>query len=204
MTTMTPAERVRLSRWVNKVEETGDQLLELLRAAPNPLPRDPVFDPDLIDLLSTFTASNDVIQEEEFPNVRFLELGNGHQTSNRKKALKAAEALIEGVRAVDANTVQVDEFGVCHFAAFTHPKGAMVSSPQMEDATFGGAAWHAKSNMMMFRDAGDGRCIVYVCPIAPLFDLRTIGQHGVKWEDILRTAKRVQVIGSANAIEAAA
>lgn len=42
---------------------------------------------------------------------------------------------------------------------------------------------------MMFRDFGDGRCIIYVCPIKPLFSVRTIGHHRVRWEDVLELAR---------------
>ncbi len=69
----------------------------------------------------------------------------------------------------------------------------MISTPDRDDNEFGSADWHTRDNIMMFRDFGDGRCIVYISPIKPLFGLRTIGYHGVTWENVLRTCsfKRV-------------
>ncbi|QAT83410.1 hypothetical protein EJ065_1812 [Corallococcus coralloides] len=65
----------------------------------------------------------------------------------------------------------------------------MISTPARGDDVFGSVGWHARDSIMMFRDFGDGRCIIYVCPIKPLFGVRTIGQHGVRWEDVLDLAK---------------
>lgn len=202
MVAMSAAERVRLSRWVNKVEELADSLLDLLTDAPEPLPRSPVIKPELVEQLAQYAARDDLEDDDEIQNVRFLQLGNGHQSGNRSKALKAAAALLDGVTPINSNTVEVEGYGAIHFAAYTHPKGAMISSPQMEDATFGGADWHAKKKILMFRDVGDGRCITYVCDIESLFPLRTIGQHGVTWENVRDVASKIDVIRSADAIKA--
>lgn len=204
MSALTAAERVRNSRWVNKLEELADQLLEHLNGAPSPLPREPVIDPSLVDQLSKFTLSQDDLEAEDYPDVRFLELGNGNQVANRRKALKAAIRLFDDVEVVDDRTVHVKGDGICHFAAYTHLKGAMISSTRMSEPDFGGADWHQKERIMMFRDAGDGRCIVYICPIKPLFDLRTIGHHGVTWEDVRKVALETRVIRSVDAVAAAA
>ena len=53
----------------------------------------------------------------------------------------------------------------------------------------------------MFRDVGDGRCFVYVCPIERLFEKRTIGHHGVRWEDVEKLALKKITLSSARAIE---
>jgi len=198
------AERMKNSRWVNKLEELADQLLAHLDNAPSPLPREPLIDPQLVDQLAKFTILQDDLERVDVPNVRFLTLGNGFQMANREKALAATLKLIAGVTPVNVNTVKVDGIGRCHFAAYTHPKGAMISSSKTDDGSFGSAPWHAKERIMMFRDAGDGRCIIYIAPIRPLLDLRTIGQHGVRWEDVARTAIKTQVIRSADALAAIA
>lgn len=118
----------------------------------------------------------------------FLTRGNGHQNANRRKALEYVVSNVEGVSCVDERTVDFPPYGRCHFAAYTDPNGAMISTPDRGDNVFGSAEWHHRDAIMMFRDFGDGRCIIYVCPVAPLFGARTIGQHGVRWEDVLRLA----------------
>ncbi|MGR4864358.1 hypothetical protein [Caulobacter sp. LARHSG274] len=123
----------------------------------------------------------------------FLTKGNGHQHANRKKALNYLLSHIDGVIAVDERTVDFPPYGRCHFSAYTHAEGAMISTPGRGDEVFGSADWHARDRIMMFRDFGDGRCMIYVCPIKPLFGERTIGQHGVRWPDILKHAEFKQV-----------
>ena len=123
----------------------------------------------------------------------FLTKGNGHKNANRRKALAYVLSTIEGVQAVDDSTVEFPPYGRCHFSAYSHPDGAMISSPNRDDTRFGSVAWHACDKVMMFRDFGDGRCMIYVCPIKPLFELRTIGHHGVRWEDVLKVAEFKQV-----------
>ena len=65
----------------------------------------------------------------------------------------------------------------------------MISSPHRPDSEFGGADWHKRDAIMMFRDFGDGRCMIYVSAIKPLFEARTIGHHGVKWDDVGKIAQ---------------
>lgn len=119
----------------------------------------------------------------------FLAKGNGHQSANRRKAMQYVLDHLEGVSAVDERTVDFPPYGRCHFSAYTHADGAMISTPGRGDETFGSADWHARDRIMMFRDFGDGRCMIYVCPIRPLFELRSIGHHGVPWNDVLRIAE---------------
>jgi hypothetical protein len=168
---------------------------------PQPMPRDPVIDPELTNLLSKFTLQQDDMSEEDFPMVQFLKSGNGHQVENRKRAMAYVASEIPGCRKIDDHTVKTDGYGTCHFSAFTHPRGAMISSPNREDSNFGSAPWHSRDNFMMFRDAGDGRCIIYVAPIEPLFEKRTIGHHGVKWEDIRKAALHTLVFPAADALK---
>ncbi len=124
---------------------------------------------------------------------QFLAKGNGHQSANRRKALQFVAKEVEGLTVVDNGTINLPPYGDCHFAAYTHEEGAMISSPGRDDHAFGSADWHARERIMMFRDYGDGRCAIFICPIKPLFGKRTIGQHGVRWKDILPLAEMTQV-----------
>jgi len=198
---MSPAERVRLSRWVNRVEAAADELLELLETAPRPLPRKPVLDPKLVEILSALTIDQDDPDEADYPRVRFLTLGNGHQVSNKRRAMRCALRVLTGAQPVDHRTIRLPRWGTCHFAAYTHAKGAMISSTRREDNAYGSADWHKRDHIAMFRDAGDGRCIVYICAIEPLFGRRTIGHHGVRWEDVEELAESRQVIASQDALQ---
>jgi len=201
---MTPAERVSLHRWVNRVEAAADELLALIKAAPSPLPRKPVFDPELLNALSDFTIGQDDASDVDYENVRFLALGNGHQAENKARALAAAAHFLPGAKILDRRTLSVPPYGSCHFAAFTHLKGAMISTPADGDAGFGSRDWHDRRKMVLFRDAGDGRCIIYINDIEPLFGRRTIGQHGVPWGEVEKLANFVKVIASADANTVAA
>lgn len=199
---MSANDRVRRSRWVNKVEAAADELLALLRSAPDPLPRMPVFDPELLDTLSRFSMNQDDDTEANYPSVRFLELGNGNQIVNRRRALACAVRVFDGAEALDEKTIKLPEWGTCRFAAFTHPQGAMISSTKKEDTRFGSLEWHKRDHFVMFRDVGDGRCVIYICDIEPLFSLRTIGHHGVKWDDVRKIAKAHKVVSSSDALAA--
>ena len=200
---MSGAERVRRSRWVNRVEETADTLLELLRDAPDPLPRVPEIDPALWEELSKFTIETQDDQgEEDYPKVRFLELGNGHQVANKRRAIDAVAKLF-GAKKLDRNTIEFGDWGVCHFASYTHPKGAMISTPNRDDNEYGKAEWHQRDHIALFRDVGDGRCMLYISDIEPLFGLRTIGHHGVTWDNVRKVARVVKVVASQDAIAAA-
>ena len=199
---MSSAERVRRSRWVNRVEEAADLLLEMLRNAPEPLPRNPIIDPALGDELAKITiGTQDDQSTEDYPVIRFLDLGNGHQITNKRRAIAAVVKLL-GAKQIDRNSVDYGEWGLCHFASYTHPKGAMISTPGREDNEYGQAEWHSKDHIMLFRDVGDGRCIVYVSKIKPLFELRTIGHHGVTWENVRKVASNFQIIASEDARQA--
>jgi len=124
---------------------------------------------------------------------QFLQPKNGHQISNRKKALAYVAEHLEGLTVLDESTVRFPPHGDCRFGAYTHDQGAMISTPYRDDNTFGSVDWHHLQRIMMFRDFGDGRCVVYVCPIKPLFEKRTIGHHGVTWENILRLSEFTHV-----------
>ncbi|TCS12589.1 hypothetical protein [Caulobacter sp. BK020] len=124
---------------------------------------------------------------------RFLAKGNGHQIANRRKALEVASRELPEICVVDERTVEFEPHGVCHFAAYTDDNGAMISTPGRDDNAFGSADWHARDNLMMVYDPGDGRCMIFVCPIGPLFERRTIGHHGVRWNDVRKLAKFTHV-----------
>jgi hypothetical protein len=200
---MTSAERVRRARWVNRFEETAFKLMELLNEAPDPLPRQPEIPADLVEGLRPFiSASNYQQARMEDMNshaVRVLKLGNGNQVQNKKKALRFVASHFHA-EIIDNKTVRNDKWGLCHVAAYTHPKGAMISTPHREDQTYGGTEWHKNDHVVMFRDVGDGRCKIYVNKIEPLFDYRTIGHHGVTWEDIEKLSSYIEVIKSQDVI----
>lgn len=123
----------------------------------------------------------------------FLTKGNGYQTPNRRRALEFVRDRVDGLEVISENTIRLEPYGLCHFAAYTHEDGAMISTPNSSDSEYGGADWHSRDHIMMFRDFGDGRVMYYVCPIKALFDLRTIGHHGVKWPDVQTAAKTYKV-----------
>jgi hypothetical protein len=127
----------------------------------------------------------------------FLQPGNGHQLANRNKAMDFVVSHLDLCERVDEQTVSFPPYGVCHFHAFTSPDGAMVSSPGKGDNDFGSMEWHGRDHSMMFRDFGDGRCVVYLGPIRPLFDMRTIGFHGVTWENVRKNAVFTRVFKTA-------
>jgi hypothetical protein len=186
---------------VNSVEAKADELLDLLRAAPDPLPREPVIEAELIERLAALTIEADNTTQEDYPMVHFLRRGNGNQIPNRKRALACAIKLIKGAKQIDKRTIELPSWGRCHFAAYTHPQGAMISTPNHNDNEYGSADWHQSGQIAMFRDVGDGRCILYVSDLEPLFSLRTIGQHGVTWANVAKTAKEKLVFPSAKALE---
>jgi len=123
----------------------------------------------------------------------FLTKGNGHQIANRKRALAYAAEQFPDLVIVDERTIRLAPYGLCHFAAYTDLDGAMISTPGSKDNEFGSADWHKRGRIMMFRDYGEGRVGIFICPIKPLFEKRTIGHHGVRWEDVLPLAEMKQI-----------
>lgn len=124
----------------------------------------------------------------------FLQKGNGHAVQNRAKALTLLLERVPEVTAVDEATIEWPVFGRCHFAAYTSELGAMISSPNKDDKEFGDADWHRKDRAVLFRDPDGGRVMIYICPIAPLFQRRTIGHHGVRWADVQKIAEKIMVL----------
>jgi hypothetical protein len=196
---MSSAERVKRTRWVRRFEKTAFTLIELLNEAPEPLPRQPEIPAELLDKLRPFIRSATNQQSKKMDSntmpTRVLKLGNGNQITNKKKAIQFIAQHINA-QIVDKNTVSSDKWGLCHVAAYTDFKGAMISTPNRADNNYEDVAWHLRNHIIMFRDVGDGRCIIYVCKIEPLFGRRTIGHHGVKWEDIQEIASHVEVLKS--------
>lgn len=93
-------------------------------------------------------------------------------------------------------------WGRCHVAAYTHQKGAMISTPNKEDQSYGSEGWHSNDYMILFRDVGDGRCIIYINLIAALFDYRTIGQHVVTLEMVDFLSSKTEVLKSEGVLQA--
>ena len=196
---MTSAERVRRARWVNRFEETAYKLLDMLDEAPDPLPRRPEIPSELIEHLRPFIGSTKP-EKTRKPKVdqlvtRVLKLGNGNQVRNKKRAMQyIAKHLNANI--IDKRTVRVDGWGSCHVAAYTHPKGAMISTPHQKDQDYGGADWHKNDHIILFRDVGDGHCKIYISKIKPLFNHRTIGHHGVLWQKIEELSSDVEILDS--------
>ena len=179
---MTSAERVKRTRWANRVEDTADKLLGLLDSPPEPLPRMPKIPAELLEKLQPFsvTRSSSPTGEEI---KRVLQPGNGHQAANKKKALQFITNFFDATPIANG-TVQTEDWGLCYVAAYTHQKGAMISAPNRGTGEYGGREWHKRDHIIMFRDLGNGHCKIYVSKIAPLFEHRTIGRGGVTWEDV--------------------
>ncbi len=180
---LSPAERVRRSRWANRVEDTADRLLDLLNQSPDPLPRNPQIPPELTDKLKPFVVEIENETSGHSVVTRILSPGNGNQSANKKIAMTFVSKYFDA-KQIDTRTVETCDYGTCHVAAFTHEKGAMINAPNRGSGKFGSRPWHSRDHFIMFRDVGDGSCIVYVSRIEPLFDKRTIGRAGVSWEDV--------------------
>lgn len=119
--------------------------------------------------------------------------GNGNQLANRNKARKFVAGMLPDLKVLDDRTIEVGLFGICHFKAFTSKEGAMISSTR--SINFGSLKWHtSRRYVMLFRDCGDGDCIVYICPVKPLFAHRTIGYHGVPWKDVEELAEFKRIL----------
>ncbi|TNC49315.1 hypothetical protein FHG66_11315 [Rubellimicrobium rubrum] len=135
--------------------------------------------------MSMITSKGSQAPEALLKPKPFLQRGNGHQRANRRKAQEFVRQNLPGLTVLDEGSVRFEGYGTCHFAAYTDPKGAMISTPHRNDNEYGSVAWHSRDHIMMVRDMGDGRrVVVYVCPIPPLFGRRTVGRHGVSWNDV--------------------
>ena len=201
---MTSAERIQRSRWINKTEEAAITLLDLLDEAPDNLSRKPEIPAELVQKLipyiNTTTPTTSVERKRKQSAERFLKLGNGNQVKNKQKAMKFVAHHMAAIP-IDKKTLKTSEWGMCHFAAYTHPTGAMISTPNKPDQEYGGADWHNNDHIILFRELEDGRCMIYVSEIEPLFALRTIGHHGVKWVDIEKVAKHTETLNTADVIK---
>lgn len=143
---MTSAERVKRARWSNKVEETAFKLLDLLNNMPEPLPRNPEIPVELIDRLEPFMISTEVTTTStNEPHQNVLQPGNGNQARNKKLAVEFIMKHLKA-SAIDKKTLQTKLFGKCHVAAYTHPKGAMISTPNRGDQSYGDAEWHGNDH----------------------------------------------------------
>lgn len=194
---MTSAERVKRSRWVNSVENTAFRLLELLDEAPEQLPRKPGIPTELITKLQPYITDDTAPNSLPAANgPRVLKLGNGNQHRNKQLAMSYISKHFPGSKILGKGTINIPDWGNCHISAYSHPRGAMISTPYREDQSYGGVAWHNNDHILLFRDIGDGKCVIYINEIEPLFDHRTIGQHGVLWKKISELAEYNEVLPS--------
>lgn len=74
-------------------------------------------------------------------------------------------------------------------AAYTHHRAAMVSSTRREDSSYGSVGWHNRDYICLFREDGEGSCIVYICDIEELLGERKDGRHGVLWSNVEKIAQ---------------
>jgi hypothetical protein len=81
---MSSAERVRRSRWVNRLEHKADKLLELLDEAPVPLPRQPVVDKQLLTKLEAIVEGQPESTTQESPDTLTV---STQQVDKRKKRI---------------------------------------------------------------------------------------------------------------------
>ena len=200
---MTSAERIQRSRWINKFEETAVRLLDIVNEAPVNLTRQPDIPAELVQKLIPFINTNITAAQDKIRTVtaakRFLKLGNGNQVNNKKKALAYVAHHINA-EILDKRTLKTRDWGRCHFSAYTHATGAMISTPNSEDQNYGGKDWHNNDHIILFRELTDGRCMMYVSEIKPLFDKRSIGHHGVRWEDIDQLELHSEVMQTSDVI----
>ena len=197
---MTSAERVRRARWVNRFEETAFKLLDLLNEVPDPLPRKPAIPNDLIEKLRPFisTSKQPPMRKSEMGQtaVRVLKPGNGNQVRNKKLAMQFIAKHLNAETIDPKETVRTANWGLCHVSAYTDPKSAMISTPKKDDQIYGGADWHKNDHKILFRDVGDGRCIIYICKIERLFDSPEKKRNGVTWENIEKLSSHTEVLKS--------
>ena len=194
---MSSAERVRRSRWVNNLENTAYKLLDLINEAPEQLPRQPSIPAELVEKIKAF-INTDIVPEQSNidPSIRVLKLGNGNQVKNKKLALEFIAKHFNKAQVIDKRTISIPQWGNCHVSAYTHPKGAMISTPNKNDQDYGGTEWHKNEHIILFRDVGDGRCKIYINKIEPLFNYRTIGHHGVLWKKIEELSEKTEILNS--------
>lgn len=197
---MSSAERIQRSRWINKFEETAIRLLDIVNDAPENLTRRPDIPAELVQKLIPFINVNITTAQHAPTPERFLKLGNGNQVNNKKKAM-AYVAYHINAEILDKRTLSTRDWGKCHFSAYTHPTGAMISTPNSPDQNYGGKDWHNNDHIILFRELNDGRCMMYVSEIEPLFSKRTIGHHGVRWEDVEQVALHTEVMSTADVID---
>ena len=200
---MTSAERIQRSRWINKTEEAAIKLLDLLDEAPKGLARSPDIPAELVQKLIPYVNANTSVERNKASNIsheRFLKLGNGNQVSNKKKAMRYVAHHFAAIQ-LDKKTLKTKDWGMCHFSAYTHPTGAMISTPNKPDQHYGGVEWHSNDHIILFRELEDGKCMIYVCEIEPLLDMRTIGHHGVKWADLEKVAEYTDVFKTSDVIK---
>lgn len=127
-------------------------------------------------------------------------LERGHQSRNKRLALSFISNYLSA-KIIDNRTIQTPIWGYCHVAAYTDRNGAMISTPSGNDQSYGDTDWHNNDHIILFRDIGDGRCVIYINKIEPLFTHRTIGQHGVTWEQISKQSSHKEVLKSENVLK---
>jgi hypothetical protein len=200
---LSSTERVQKSRWINKVVKTSIELESLLDNPPKGLALTSEQKPKipsslLVKIAPYIDNSGDNIMKTSA--VRVLKLGNGNQVRNKKIAMKYVIYHLNA-EMINNKTIDTDKWGTCHVSAYTHEKGAMVSTPNRSDNEYGDAEWHYNDHIVMFRDVGNGTCKIYINDIKPLLENLTIGKGGVTWENVEKFSKKIDVIDSQSILD---
>ncbi|MBT6012363.1 MAG: hypothetical protein HOG80_13390 [Candidatus Marinimicrobia bacterium] len=184
---LTAAERVRKSRWMNKVEQTAVDLEQLLieppRGALEGKSKPRIFS-TLLSEIAPYIVSNhtDTGNMVDSKIVRAFKMGNGNQIQNRRSAVQFALRYFNA-ELIDESSISTEDWGVCRVAAFTDLKGAMIAAPNKQPM-FGASDWHKNDHFILIRDLGNGECRLYINKIKELFKNISIGKGGVTWDDV--------------------
>ena len=111
--------------------------------------------------------------------------------ANKSIALSIAAKFFNG-HIVDKASIETPDWGLCHVAAYTDLKGAMIATTE-SDVQYGEAPWHSKGRIVMVREhpkmtKSPARITIYVCEIEDLFKNKSVGHSGVKWEDVSKVS----------------
>jgi len=196
---LTASERVRKSRWINKVEQTAVDLEQLLIDLPTGVlegKSKPKISSTLLSAVAPYIVSEQMNARKvkEITMTRALKTGNGNQIRNRRFAMEFA---LEHFDAdfIDESSIATRDWGTCRVAAFTDPKGAMIAAPNKQ-LKFGDRDWHHCDHLILIRDVGNGECRVFINKIKDLFENISIGKGGVIWDDVERLSIKNETVNA--------
>ena len=126
------------------------------------------------------------------------------KVANKAIALRIATNVFDG-KVIDNATIDTSQWGVCHVAAYTDLLGAMIATTDT-DVQFGDLDWHSKEKIILVREhpkkgKSPARITIYVCKIKDLFENKSVGYSGVKWEDVSKVKLFGKTFPSSNFLE---